>query len=319
MGIEIYNGGMLTTIQDLGRMGYQSQGIVVSGAMDPFALQIANLLVGNAPDEPAIEITLMGPTLEAKSDLIVAVTGADLGLEINGKPAPLWETIPFRKGEIMRFSGSRNNGVRAYLAVQGGWEADSLFGSYATYLMAGIGGHQGRALQAGDQLKVKKQIPSRKRFFHRKLPPALIPRYTPHKRIRVMLGINQDAFTEEGIQTFLTHSYQITPRFNRMGMRLSGPKITHCKPADILSTTVTYGTIQVPANGQPIILLADRQTTGGYTQIANVITVDLPLLGQSRAGETLSFQTISMKEAQRLVMEQERFLKQLQVHQWNPL
>lgn len=319
MGIEVHDGGMLTTIQDLGRIGYQAQGIVVSGAMDPYALQIANLLVGNSPNEPAIEITLVGPTLEAKSDLIIAVTGADLGLEINGKPAPLWETIPFHKGEIMRFRGSQNNGVRAYLAVQGGWEINPTFDSYATYLMAGLGGYQGRALQQGDQLKVKKRVSFRKRFFHRKLPPAFIPRYTKHKHLRVILGINQDSFTDEGIQTFLTHSYQITPRFNRMGMRLSGPKISHQKSADIISTTVTFGTIQVPANGQPIILLADRQTTGGYTQIANVITVDLPLLGQSRAGESFSFQTISVDEAQRLVIEQHRFLKQLHVHQWNQL
>lgn len=316
MGIIVHEGGMLTTIQDLGRTGYQAQGMVVSGAMDPYAFQVANLLVGNSPKEAAIEITLMGPTLEATTDLIIAVTGADLGFEINGKSAPLWETLSLRKGDIIRFSGNRKRGARSYLAVQGGWLIEPVFDSYATYLMAGVGGYQGRALQQGDQLNIKKPIPTQ-RFIHRRLPPSLIPRYTKHKHVRVILGINQDSFTKEGIQTFLTHSYQITARFNRMGMRLSGPKIAHRKPADIISTTVTFGTIQVPANGQPIILLADRQTTGGYTQIANVITADLPLLGQSQAGESISFRTISIEKAQRLAIEQNRLLKQLEIHNWN--
>lgn len=315
MDIEVLDGGMQTTIQDLGRTGYQAQGMVVSGAMDSYSFQIANLLVGNPPNEPAIEMALVGPTLQANRDLVIAVTGADLGLEINGHPAPLWETLPLRKGEIIRFTGDRKAGVRAYLAIQGGLELEPVFGSYATYLMGGIGGYQGRALEKGDRLKVKKRSATQSRFFHRKLPHELIPRYPKQKCLRVILGINQDAFTEEGIHTFLTHSYKITPRYNRMGMRLMGPKISHRTKADIISTTVTFGTVQVPANGQPIILLADRQTTGGYTQIANVITVDLPLLGQSLVGESLSFRTISLEQAQQLAIERSRLLKQLQTHQ----
>lgn len=315
MDIEVLDGGLQTTIQDLGRTGYQAQGMVVSGAMDPYSFQIANLLVGNHPNEPAIEAALGGLTLQVHRDLVVAVTGADLGLEIDGQSAPLWETIPLRKGALLRFTG-RKTGVRAYLAFQGGLALQPVFGSYSTYLMGQIGGYEGRTLKKGDRLHIKKHSSSYPRFFHRKLPNEYIPRYPKQKHLRVILGINQDAFTEEGIHTFLTTPYKITPRYNRMGMRLEGAKIAHRTKADIISTTVTFGTVQVPANGQPIILLADRQTTGGYTQIANVITADLPLLGQSLAGESLAFRTISLQQAQRLAMEQNRFLKQLRAHQW---
>lgn len=312
MGIRVHEGGLLTTIQDLGRIGHQAKGVSVSGAMDAYAYQIANLLVGNPLHFPAIEIMIMGPTLETDADLIIAVTGADLGLEIEGQPAPLWKPILWRKGEILRFHGGNRQGACAYLAIQNGFQCDSFFGSAATDLTAKMGGFQGRALQKNDYIKTF-HPPRNSSVLRRQLSPTCIPKYTSHKNLRIIWGIHQEAFTEKGLNTFLTSKYQVTPQANRMGIRLAGPVIEHKHSADVISTTVTLGTIQVPANGQPIILLADRQTTGGYTQIAHVITVDLPLLAQSLPGHTISFQSISVQEAERLARDQYRLLKKLQI------
>lgn len=314
MGMLIHDDGMLTTIQDLGRYGFQAEGMVVAGAMDAYALQIGNLLVGNHPDAPAIEITILGPTIEATTDLIITLTGADLSPTIDGQPIPCWQPILFECGSILRFQGSRSNGGRSYLAVHGTWALSPFYESYSTYLMGKIGGWEGRPLQKGDQLTIIRTPLSAKHLLRRRLSPSLIPTYPRKKRLRVMWGIHREAFTPEGLQTFLTHTYQITPRFNRMGMRLTGEPIEHHHTADVISTTVTFGTIQVPANGQPIILLADRQTTGGYTQIANVISVDLPLLAQSLPGDRLTFQLVTMEEAQKECIAVQRIIKQLWHH-----
>lgn len=312
MRIRVHEGGLLTTIQDLGRMGHQSKGVSVSGALDTYAYQMANLLVGNPSHFPAIEIIIMGPAMETDSDLIIAVTGADLGLEIGGQPAPLWQPILWKKGEILRFQGGTLQGACAYLAIQNGFQCDSFLGSSATDLTAKIGGFQGRALQKNDHIETFPQSLNR-RVLRRKLSPTCIPKYSSHKHLRMIWGIHQESFTEEGLKTFLTSTYQVTPQANRMGIRLAGPAIEHKNSADVISTTVTFGTIQVSANGQPIILLADRQTTGGYTQIAHVISVDLPLLAQSLPEHTLSFQSITIQEAERLAINQYRLLKKLQI------
>lgn len=308
--IEVIHPGLLATVQDLGRYGYQQQGMSVTGAMDPFALRVGNILVGNAPHLAGLEITIMGPTLRAETDLLIAVTSNDLGATIDQEPVPLWKSWRWCKGSVLHFTGG-NSGVRAYLCVAGGIDVPLVMGSRSTYLMMGIGGYEGRALQKGDRLPVGKSgMASSKRI--RSFSAIHLPPYSQQPTIRVILGPHQDAFTDEGVRTFLSTPYEVTPQSNRMGLRLKGEPIAHRVKADVLSCATTFGTIQVPADGQPIILMADRQTTGGYAQIATVVSVDLPLLAHLLPGAMVRFQAVSVEEGQELVVEQRRLLKVLQ-------
>lgn len=291
---KVIKPGLFTTIQDRGRFGYQQSGMPVAGAMDEYALRIGNILVGNPEGESCLEITLLGPALEFLSEGIIALTGGDLGAQLNGKELPLWETCEVKAGDILKFTGVKK-GCRAYLSVAGGFNVPVIMGSKATYVRGAIGGLEGRALREGDVLE--KGPDMGKKPAGRKVPPEYIYSLSNDITLRVVLGPQAEAFTAEGINTFLTTSYTVTNEADRMGYRLEGAKIQHTKGADIISDGIVMGSVQVPGHGLPIVMMADRQTTGGYTKIATVITPDLPLLAQAKPGDKVSFRSVSIEEA----------------------
>ena len=282
--LTVIRPGMLTTVQDLGRWGYQDRGVPVAGPMDERSHRFANTLVGNDERAAALEITLMGPELSADVDVVCAAAGAVFRLTVDGRAVAMHAPFTLRAGETLKF-GERVTGARASLAVQGGLDLPLVFGSRATSLVSRMGPFGGRALAAGDQVPVGHASEGS--------PPTarpVIPRIpSGGARVRVMLGPHESMFTAEAIETFRQSRFVVTPQSNRMGYRLEGPPIRHAGPADILSDATPMGSLQVPASGLPILLMADRQTTGGYPKIATVITADLPLAGQLAPGDWIEF------------------------------
>lgn len=308
--IVVEKGGLLTTIQDLGRFGSQRFGVVVGGVMDHDSARIANYLVGNDEHAAVLEMTMTGAVLTFQCNAIIAVCGGGLAPIIEGKPFAMWRTIRVKAGETLRFQ-STGNGVRTYLAVNGGFFGESILGSESTYLRGKMGGFYGRALKKGDVIECKKT--SGRIGWHRSLSPTEIPSYKTLETIRVILGPDRDFFTNEGIKTFLSSKYTIAQAADRMGYRFDGERIAHSRSANILSDSVTFGTIQVPAEGVPIVMMADRQTTGGYPRIAHVIAVDLPRLAQLKPGDAVYFTSVGLQEAHDLYRKRELFLKNLKV------
>lgn len=307
--IKVNKSGFLTTVQDLGRAGYQQFGMPVAGAMDAFSLQIANQLVGNEPDEGALEITMMGPELEFTGEALIALTGGNLSPCINGKEAPMWQSLVVKSGDTLTFKGMRK-GCRSYLAVAGGFDLPSIMGSKSTYLKGKLGGFEGRALKAGDSLKIKPRDSKTKLSSGAFLPERLQPVYGNNYSIRVILGPQDVYFTEEGIHTFLNSTYQVTNEADRMGLRLEGPKIEHKMGADIISDGIALGSVQVPGHGSPIVMMADHQTTGGYTKIATVITPDINLMAQAKPGDSIRFVQVKIEEAHQLLKDYYKVLKE---------
>ncbi|TYS69480.1 biotin-dependent carboxyltransferase [Sutcliffiella horikoshii] len=305
---QVMKPGLLTTLQDLGRKGYQEFGMVVAGAMDNYALQVGNLLVGNEKGEAALEVTIMGPELKALEDVVVAICGGNLSPKVNGKQAPMWKCFKVKKGELIEF-GRPVEGARAYICVEGGFDVPIVMGSKSTYLKAQIGGFQGRALEKDDVLYGE---PSHEATTGRSIRPDQIPSYESEMEIRVCLGPHLDAFHKTSVETFLSATYEVTPQSDRMGYRLKGPKIQHKISADIISEAIPLGGIQVPADGRPILLMADRQTTGGYTRIATVISYDIPLLAQAQPGTTIRFREVSVEEAQALYLKRAKLFSVLE-------
>ncbi|MEH7342435.1 biotin-dependent carboxyltransferase family protein [Bacillus sp. JJ1532] len=304
--LEIMKPGMLSTIQDLGRKNYQFYGVSACGAMDALSLRLANILVGNNEWEAGLEITMLGPKIKFIKDGLIAITGADLSPMLNGETVPLWKSIKVYKGDILDF-GSIKYGCRSYLAMAGGIDVPPIMGSKSTFLRGGYGGLEGRKLQKGDVICIG-EMKAKTSFLARKLPPSYIPNYKENRMVRVILGPQNDAFTEEAIDLMLSTPYQISTNSDRMGYRLEGKALTHLNGPDIFSDFITAGSIQVPGNGQPIILMSDCQVTGGYTKIGVVIGVDLPYLAQRRPGDYVCFEEIDISEAQRLWKEQEKLL-----------
>ncbi|MTI82296.1 MAG: biotin-dependent carboxyltransferase family protein [Firmicutes bacterium] len=307
--MKIIKPGLLTTIQDRGRFSYQKWGVPVAGAMDEYALRVGNMSVGNQENEGCLEITLLGPVIEFLQTGLVALTGADLGAKLNQRPIGAWESFLVTKGDILQFTGVQS-GCRCYLAVAGGIKIPVVMGSTSTYLRGGIGGISGRALSEGDELELKSQVNANV------LTPGVIPaeyRYKPSTLhvVRVVLGPQDDAFTKEGINTFLQSEYRVTHESDRMGCRLQGPRIEHKSKPDIISDGIPMGSIQVPGNGSPIVMMADRQTIGGYTKIATVITPDLWKLAQANAGDGIKFTKITLAQAHRIYKEYENMLDKL--------
>ena len=298
MVLQVLEPGLLTTVQDLGRRGYERFGVPVAGAMDGYALRAANGLVGNPWDAAGLEITIAGPTLRATRRCLIAVTGADLGLRVQGRRMPLWTALYVRRGWTISFEG-RQSGCRAYLAIAGGIVVPPVMGSRATYLRGGFGGHRGRALRAGDVLPVGEPSCALLDRAGRQLPEEARPPYSDTPTVEVILGPQDDHFAPEGIATFLSAEYAIDATSDRMGYRLSGPAIAHKTAADIISDGVVLGAVQVPADGQPIVMMADRPTTGGYAKIATVVGADIPLLAQCLPGRSrVRFRATTVKAAQ---------------------
>jgi len=298
--LEVLDPGLLTTVQDAGRRGWARYGVPPSGPLDEAAFSAANALVGNSPGAAALEITLTGPTLRVGRECLIAVCGADFEVSVGALPVPTWHAVYVRAGRIITF-GTRLSGVRAYLAISGGIALPPFLGSQATYLPGGFGGLDGRALRAGDRLPLgTSPMPNPAQYAGRVWPVDRRPPYTPHPRLRVVLGPQDDYFTAGGLATFLNSAYQLTPDADRMGARLQGPPIAHRGATGIVSDGVVTGSVQVPPDGQPIVMLADHQTTGGYPKIATIIQADLPLLAQSLPGDRVSFAAVTLAEAQRM-------------------
>ncbi len=297
--LEVVSPGLCTTVQDLGRPGFQKYGVPTSGPMDEWGLRVANALVGNAPGDAALEVTGVGPVLRVRGEVVLAVAGAEFALGLDGDAVPPFAVFRAREGQVLSF-GECRSGVRAYLAVRGGIDVPPVLRSRCTCLSGRYGGLEGRALREGDLLPV---LPAPKPptpgppIDGRFLPRRLWPRRRPWAELRVVLGPQDDLFSPEGIATFLGSEYRVTTNADRMGYRLDGPPIAHVKGADIVSDAIAPGAIQVPGDGKPIVLMGDRQTTGGYTKIASVIRADIPALAQARAGDRVRFRQVTLAEA----------------------
>lgn len=314
MGIRVLKSGMMTTVQDLGRTGYQSQGFSVAGVMDVRSFKIANLLLDNPENEAVIEFTLIGPTLEFTSATIIAITGGDFQPTINGDPAPMYTAIYVNKGDILKF-GSARTGSRGYIAFSSYLDIPVVMGSRCTNMKSSIGGFKGRKLQADDLIMFRIKRRYLPFFLSRKLQGDDFDQDSV--TLRVVMGPQDDVFSKQGIETFLNSEYTVTSEFDRMGCRLEGPFIAPKETSDILSDGIAFGSIQVPSHGKPIILLSDRQTTGGYAKIATVISVDIPKLVQRKTDHKIRFEAVTVEEAQRLYMEELKELDEMRavIHQ----
>lgn len=312
--------GMLTTIQDRGRWGWQAQGVPVAGPMDPCAHRLANTLVGNERDAATLEITLMGPDLEFDDERTAAVTGGDFEVILNREVQPLNAPFAVPPGAILRF-GRRRRGARAYLAIAGGIAVPPVLGSRSTHLPSGMGGVEGRALRAGDALPLGKRgresfpgaLSGRKSgksglFSGPEMTP--VPFFLPdgHVSVRVLPGPQLDRFAADALGALQSVPYVVHPTSNRMGFRLQGPRLNQEGDAEMLSDATPLGAVQVLAAGQPILLMADRQTTGGYPSIVTVISADIGLAGQLAPGDSISFVVCSLRDALAALIAQEQAL-----------
>ncbi len=300
--IEVIKAGLFTTVQDNGRWGYQGYGVGVAGAMDNFALSAANFLVGNAEGAAGLEMTLLGPTLKFHQETILAITGADLDPQLKGESIPNWTCHFAPSGSTLSFGGKKK-GVRAYLAVGGGIGVPPLMGSRSTYLLGHFGGLEGRALKSQDHLPVPPLAGALRNLAGRVFPEKNRPPYQKNPTLRVVPGPFADFFSEEGIKVFFSTEYMVTPPSDRMGYRLRGEPIKRKKSGELITCGLANGTVQVPPDGQPIILLADRQTIGGYPIIATLIQADMPLIAQCAPGDKLRFQAVSTDEARQAYLK----------------
>ncbi|MGN0336626.1 MAG: biotin-dependent carboxyltransferase family protein [Lachnospiraceae bacterium] len=303
MGIRVLKAGMLTTVQDLGRTGYQSQGFSVAGVMDVRSFKIANLLLDNPENEAVLEFTLIGPTLQFTSETIIAITGGDFTPTINGQPVPMYEAVYVNRGDILKF-GSARTGSRGYIAFSSYLDIPVVMGSRCTNLKSKIGGFKGRKLKDEDYIGFRMKRRYLPYFLSRKLRADDFS--TESETLRVVLGPQDEMFSKQGIDTFLSQEYTVTSDFDRMGCRLEGPFIAAKNTTDMISDGIAYGSVQVPSHGKPIILLSDRQTTGGYPKIATVASVDIPKLVQRKTDHKIRFTAISVQEAQKLYRDEEK-------------
>lgn len=287
--------GPQTTVQDLGRFGSQSLGVPPSGAADPDALETANLLVGNNPGEACLECTLRGPVLEFTGPAAFSLCGGRSETRLNDAEVPLWATVYAKAGDVLTI-GPVETGLRVYLAVAEGLDIPPVLGSRSTYARAGFGGWEGRALRAGDRIPLRAG-PDPRTVPARIVPEGERPEYPSEIRVRAMPSHEIDRFRSESVVRFFRDPFAVSPKSDRMGCRLEGTPLVHVRGADIVSSGVLTGTVQVPGDGLPIVLLADRQTTGGYTRIAHVIRADLAKLGQARPGDRVRFERTTLEEA----------------------
>lgn len=326
MCVEVLQSGLYTTIQDLGRYGYQQQGVSVSGPMDEIALRLANLLVGNKETEAVMEATLNGTKLLFHETKLIAISGGDFSPTINGESVPTWRPVLIRKGSILNMRSARK-GCRAYIALAGGIDVPKVLTSRSTYVRAKIGGYKGRPLKKGDSLLtlqptllnslLEKQLLKQLGIQHFTstewlIGENVIPLYK-NKIIRVIRGQQFEKFTAISRNLFFQQTFIISSQSDRMGYRLSGEPLELSLPLEMISEGVSMGTIQVPPDGQPIILMADRQTTGGYPKIGYIASVDLPLLAQCKPGEKIRFQEITLREAQLEIKKKEKMIQTVKI------
>jgi len=307
---EVVEPGVLTSIQDLGRFGYQKYGVPVSGPMDDFSLKVANLLVGNDSNAVALEITGLGPKLKVLSDTVVSLSGADFNATLDEKPFQGWRSLRVQKGSIIRIREARR-GFRGYLAVTGGIEVPKVLGSRSTYLTGKLGGLDGRSLGKGDIINSSYPGTSPGQMPLRFLPEECVPVFSSRVEVSVIMGPQDDCFTGEGIKTFLNSPYVVSLNSDRTAYRLTGPKIAHHRKADIITDAIPQGAIQVPGDGQPIVMMADRPTTGGYAKIACVIAPDIPRIAQLKPQDEVRFKKIGIDEAHEFLKDKETELARI--------
>lgn len=307
MGFTVISSGPLTTVQDLGRIGYQHAGFQTSGVLDYRAAVLANLLVGNKKEEAVLEATLIGPMLEFDETNIIAITGGDFEPKINGELVNCYRALVVKEGDVLSF-GMPKKGCRILIAFAGGMRVSKVMNSYSTNIRCMVGGYFGRALKAMDVIHFKSPVDSLVHMDRRNLGKEYEKKYndTNQSILRVVLGMQEDSFTQEGKQTFFTEPYTVTNESDRMGCKLNGKPVTAKVKADIISDGVPFGGIQIPSSGQPIIMLRDRQTIGGYAKIGAVCFVDIPNLVQGKMGDEFRFKPISVRKAQRLYKREER-------------
>lgn len=308
MSMVIETPGIYTTVQDAGRFGYEQFGVSPAGPMDRRAFDIANLLVGNDTEEAELEMTFLGAGIRFTAPAVIALTGADMKPALNGNPLCMYRAVSVSAGDVLSMQAAQG-GCRTYLAVAGGLDIPLLMGSRSTLVKNGIGGLDGRPLKKGDEVRFRKSI-------------AVVENQQAHRmqaerkatgicEVRVLMGPQDDCFTGKGKADFLNGTYKVTGDSDRMGYRLEGPVLEHVTDGNIISDGIVMGSIQVPSAGQPIVMMADCQSIGGYTKIATVISVDLPLIGQCSAGDEIRFTAVDIEEAQRLYLEYQNELEAL--------
>lgn len=308
MNLEIISPGLLSTIQDLGRFGYMDSGFSPGGAMDCFSARLANLLVGNSQGEGVIEMTALGITARFDCNSVIAVTGADMSPEINGRKAEMNKSIAVSAGDVLSMKNAAK-GMRAYLAVACGFDIEPVMGSLSTNLKCAVGGFQGRKLKAGDLVPIRRTadieyVGSRSIKIKETQSGCITVRAVP--------GPQDDYFSASELEKFFSSEYKACAESDRMGIRLDGETICSIDGVDIISDGIVTGSVQIPPSGKPIIMMADRQTTGGYAKIATVITADLRYLAQLRAGDAVHFESISQSQAEKINRSEQRFFKRLE-------
>ena len=291
-GFVVENGGLQSSMQDAGRVGFSDIGLTQSGAMDEYAFGYANLLLGNPFNTNALEIALGGVTLRAHGNFSIALCGANMPCSLNGESIAMWQTYTLIEGDVLSF-GFAISGTFAYLAVVGGFLTPLKYGSYSTSIKEGLGGIEGRKLLKGDLLACDNRVLTNKR----KVEKPWIPTYSNEVVLRVVLGYQNELFTPEQQDTFFNTPYMYKGEGDRMGYRLSGEKVIP-NQTGVLSEPICFGAVQIPSHGEPIVLLKERQTIGGYPKIGSILCVDCFKLSQLRAGGIAKFEVISQKEAQ---------------------
>lgn len=303
MTLDVVDVGGLVTIQDAGRMGWRKFGVPASGPMDSFAFQAANALAGNPPSSALLEIGLGDATFQAREDCIIAVAGTGYQLSIYAWDFPLWGSFFMRAGWTVHLSKTED-GMWAYLAVAGGIQTQPVLGSRSTYLRGALGGWEGRQLQAGDTLQTGSLPRLPYELSGRTLPEEARPDYRSHPVIDIVMGPQAESFSDQEIAAFLSSEYSVSRASDRMGYRLDGPALTQRPRSELISEGMLAGAIQIPPGGQPIVMMADCPTTGGYPKIGTVIRADLPVLAQCMPQKgSIRFREATVEKAQQKYRE----------------
>jgi antagonist of KipI len=321
--IRVLRSGLLTTVQDLGRPGYQQYGVVVGGALDAFAARVANLVVGNDENAAVLEMAQTGPDLQFDRDVLVAWNGGDFEARVDGQPLPRDRAVRVIAGEVVSFGVARS-GLRAWLAIAGGIDVPLVMGSRTTYRRAGLGGHQGRPLVTGDELKLfpagerAEAVLGQLRVANKRattwtVRPETMGKPAPAGTVRAMRGPEWDWFTDDAQSDLFSAKWEATREADRMGVRLHGPALTLVKPREMISAAVNTGVVQVPPSGHPIVLLPSRQSIGGYPRLVAVAGVDIGRFTQLRPGETVRFEKTTLQAAQELWLARERDLTRVKL------
>jgi biotin-dependent carboxylase-like uncharacterized protein len=322
MSMIVKRPGLLSTFQDCGRWGYQHLGVSVTGAMDVQSHRMANLIAGNTEDVATLEITLMGPTLTFTQACCICLTGAQMNARINDRLAPRYRPLIVRPSDTLAFEAA-SEGTRAYLAVHGGFDLPVVMDSQSTYLRAGLGGWHGRALAKGDEVALRTPLAGNnsdltalsERIWNQVLYlPSSLGQHTGRKSLVRMIRSDQwPEFSSASRGALVSSTWRVSPDSERMGYRLQGPEIVLDKPREMISEATTFGSVQVPRGGQPIVLMADRQTSGGYPKIGTVASVDLPILAQKKPGDEVRFTLVDVEHAQQLDRQKTDALEELAV------